>query len=656
MHILTFATVVALSLVLVSGTQLSWSHIQPSASQGVPSPRRGAALVHDAWGGNLVLFGGASGGVALNDVWRFNLGSQTWQQVNVTGSLPAGRHTFVYGLYVNTSNNDATNATSAGGDAAARPRRALIVATGQQGSAVFSDIWALDLDTATWRQLPQTGDVPEAVYGSAGGIAPSVPGGPHSSRFWLSHGFSSKRRYSTTRYYDLRAERWVLVHGSINSYNPAAPHARCIVSSTVTSDEHLVMYGGCAQNGGTGGPCPARDAWTFDGASWQQASTCPTPRTRGSMAPLTSPFGSSPELGAPSPVIANMSAGQQAMMGGGRAGGDGAPGAVLNLSAQVRLYGGRFVLLYGGYERDKQTITVSEALDDQLSVLDLDSGEWLLLRASGEVPAFRGQPAIAHEVAIGRVWVFGGQLRSGNALSNDLYELRGDPAATPLYPGGSCGSSFLYPHLHGIFMGLAWGILLQAGWFIARYFKRHDPTWFHLHRACQILGLVLSIVGLGVVMAGGVKPSNLGFSHGAIGLTALGLGLLQPLNAFFRPHKGERWRVHWEWLHLTSGRCAVVLGAANVSLGTFLVQGPYAVWITWHVMLGVFVIVVICMEVRHQRALRRRKEAGAAALTTTDADTLRDSTEAGIRGGALTGGKAPRDNPVVAPAPDKLPP
>lgn len=60
---------------------------------------------------------------------------------------------------------------------------------------------------------------------------------------------------------------------------------------------------------------------------------------------------------------------------------------------------------------------------------------------------------------------------------------------------------------------------------------------------------------------------------------------------------------------------AVVLGAANVSLGTFLIQGPYAVWITWHVMLGVFVITVVIMEVRHQRAIReseRVKMAGEA--------------------------------------------
>ncbi len=57
--------------------------------------------------------------------------------------------------------------------------------------------------------------------------------------------------------------------------------------------------------------------------------------------------------------------------------------------------------------------------------------------------------------------------------------------------------------------------------------------------------------------------------------------------------------------HALYHRVAVVLGAANVSLGTFLIQGPYAVWITWHVLLGVFVVTVVIMEVRHQRAMRQ---------------------------------------------------
>lgn len=149
----------------------------------------------------------------------------------------------------------------------------------------------------------------------------------------------------------------MLVHDNVNPYNPAAPHSRCIVSSAVTPAEDLVMYGGCAQNGGTGGPCPGRDAWVYGGGlegygkygSWKEKSTCPSPRTRGGMASLNSREDS--------------------------------------ISAQGS--GGRYVLLYGGYEEDKQTISVSHAPDDQLPVLDLRTGLWRMLRAAGDVPIFR---------------------------------------------------------------------------------------------------------------------------------------------------------------------------------------------------------------------------------------------------------------------------
>ncbi|KXZ46805.1 hypothetical protein GPECTOR_40g539 [Gonium pectorale] len=592
-----------------SAAPLTWSSLTPDASSPRPPPRRGAALVHDAATARLVLWGGAGPTDFLTDLWVFHLTNNSWVQSPQDPSLPAPepRHTFVYGLYVNASGG---GGGGGGGGQPQPPQRSLIVSTGQAAGRVLGDIWALDLDALTWRRLPDQGDVPKERYGSAGGVAPALPGGPPPARFWLSHGFSSVR-FSDTRYYDLAAERWVLTHGPINSYSPSGPHARCIVSSTVTTDERLVLYGGCAQNGGTGGPCPSRDAWVYDtpssatggGASasggWRQASTCPTPRTRGAMEPLASPGGGM--LGAP--------------------------------------YGRRYVLLYGGYERDKQTISVSTAPDDEAPVLDLETGEWRMIRAAGDVPPFRGQPASAADLESGRVFVFGGQLRRDGSFANDLYVLQGDPEDSPVSRRG-CGRSFLFPHLHGILMGLAWGVLLQAGWFIARYFKPHDPTWFHLHRACQVSGLVLSVVGLGVVLAGGVKASNLGFSHGAIGLTAMGLALTQPLNAFFRPHKGQPRRQQWEWLHLTTGRAAVLLGAANVSLGTFLVAGPSAVWIAWHALLAVFAAAVVVMEVRHQRALRRAKGAAAAGggRGGGGGSMTRGSLESGSEGGLEAAG------------------
>eukprot|EP00955_Chlamydomonas_euryale_P047959 353839-Chlamydomonas_euryale.AAC.48 len=147
----------------------------------------------------------------------------------------------------------------------------------------------------------------------------------------------------------------------------------------------------------------------------------------------------------------------------------------------------------------------------------------------------------------------------------------------PLY---MCG----YPHLHGIFMGIAWGICVPIGAGIARDARKADPLWFKLHLGLQVTGVSLSLIGFVVVFVGGASNPN--FAHGTIGI-GMGRGehpacpASQGINGAIRPHKSKRFRTQWEWLHKGSGWIAIVLGIVNVSLGCFLVVGPDAVWIAW---------------------------------------------------------------------------
>jgi hypothetical protein len=86
------------------------------------------------------------------------------------------------------------------------------------------------------------------------------------------------------------------------------------------------------------------------------------------------------------------------------------------------------------------------------------------------------------------------------------------------------------------------------------------------------------------------------------------------VNAYFRPHKGEKWRRQWEWLHKGTGRLAILLGLVNVSLGVFLVVGPKALWVSWFVLLSFLVTGAGALEVLLQLKRRRSKrEAGMAA-------------------------------------------
>lgn len=50
------------------------------------------------------------------------------------------------------------------------------------------------------------------------------------------------------------------------------PHARMWASSTMVSQDELLIHGGCLSGGMSGGPCPSHDSWLYSYTrnSWQQ--------------------------------------------------------------------------------------------------------------------------------------------------------------------------------------------------------------------------------------------------------------------------------------------------------------------------------------------------------------------------------------------------
>ena len=117
--------------------------------------------------------------------------------------------------------------------------------------------------------------------------------------------------------------------------------------------------------------------------------------------------------------------------------------------------------------------------------------------------------------------------------------------ATVLTPENlDCSSGEDQPWIaaHATCMLLGWGILLPLG-VISAHFLRHRPNglWFKIHRPMQMAGLSVAFIGWMIaifrfdVFSAGPKK-NLSFVHGTLGMVVMTLGLLQPINAFFRPH------------------------------------------------------------------------------------------------------------------------
>lgn len=140
-------------------------------------------------------------------------------------------------------------------------------------------------------------------------------------------------------------------------------------------------------------------------------------------------------------------------------------------------------------------------------------------------------------------------------------------------------NSLRVKHLaHGSMMLIGWGFLLPAGIIIARFFKhRPNGLWFKIHRACQVTGLLFATVGWIIALTSfsvfGDKGLN-NYRHGIMGMVTMIMGLLQPLNAFFRPHNPEEGetkssrRLVWEIYHKGAGWATVLLAIGTVVLGT----------------------------------------------------------------------------------------
>lgn len=130
--------------------------------------------------------------------------------------------------------------------------------------------------------------------------------------------------------------------------------------------------------------------------------------------------------------------------------------------------------------------------------------------------------------------------------------------------------------IHGSIMLLGWGLLLPSGVIIA-LLGRHRPNglWFSIHSILQPSALLLVIIAWWIALANfsALTATGLNRAHAVCGMITMCLGLLQPINALFRPHivEGERkscMRLVWEIIHKGIGYVILGLASATIVMGT----------------------------------------------------------------------------------------
>jgi len=225
----------------------SWSELTP-ASGPAPTGRTLAAAIYDPSAHAMIIFGGQDAGGRLNEVWAFDLATNTWSDLTpATGDMPAARITpaTVY----DSHNHD------------------LLTFSGQgKGGTFFNDTWAFDLTTHTWAEYLPPDPLPAIRYGVASVYDPIA------QTQVIFAGFTFQGRFDDTQRFDPAAVTWTDVSPVSGSPLERCLHAACFDSA----DRRMIMYGG--QNSGT----PLGDIWAFDlaGEAWTELTPATGPDAR----------------------------------------------------------------------------------------------------------------------------------------------------------------------------------------------------------------------------------------------------------------------------------------------------------------------------------------------------------------------------------------
>ena len=102
--------------------------------------------------------------------------------------------------------------------------------------------------------------------------------------------------------------------------------------------------------------------------------------------------------------------------------------------------------------------------------------------------SLQGSAVPSKRIGHAMVTVDDGIIMFGGGSKSDIWLLQGTAKDADMTKNGDeCNLLyFSYIHLHGIFMFIGWGVLLQLGMFFARYFRHKDPWWFKMHQALQV--------------------------------------------------------------------------------------------------------------------------------------------------------------------------
>ncbi len=262
----------------------NWFKLTPAGGEA-PAPRRNAAAVYDSLDHRMIVFGGRSAAGDHNDVWAFHFSANTWNELTpAAGLAPAPRFT-ANGIYDAAEHqmiiwsgqgvsffNDvwafdlASNTWSQFTPPVPKPNirygtaaifdpqaRDLVTFAGFTDQGRFDDTWRFDLDAALWAKLqldtyPEKRCLHTASYDAL-------------KHRMIVYGGQTNGPRGDIWAFDLNQNHWV----DLTPNN--SPAGRWFAASIYESREHrLIIFGGNLGGGQT------NDVWAFrlNEGNWEQ--------------------------------------------------------------------------------------------------------------------------------------------------------------------------------------------------------------------------------------------------------------------------------------------------------------------------------------------------------------------------------------------------
>ncbi|PXF45423.1 Cytochrome b561, DM13 and DOMON domain-containing protein [Gracilariopsis chorda] len=492
----------------------------------------------------------------------------------------------------------------------------LYVALGTtDGVQMNTDMWVMEFRNFTWKRVTVDGDIPEPRYGAIGSLERfSKPDGSLQPALIISHGYGKDGPLSNTYKCsfdekDPYKATWRKLRGHVHQYSTRKPHAMWHQASSFTANRDLVVFGGCYASERTGGLCPSNDVWLLEyqhgRTTFENDLESPTDGNESVLASETDsvkwrimPRGPAPRIGAA------MAQGLNSFEG----------------AYESRL---GIAVLYSGSQSvnrlpSSHIISAGKFDGSEIDIVSTQARTWLKERVHFTGPgrsrelALMPRQGASMDIVTNRTetddidtpneffLVFGGELENGQ-FSNDLLRISFDAYVESDVLGDS-SRYFSRPLVHGLVMFFAWGVLMNAGAFIARYLKHPNgrPKYFVAHLLLQSLGLLLGWIGIGIAIYARRTVSG-SFVHARLGIALIILASLQPFVASVgiiaqmrvnpvlvminRPEAPRmilsRATRICRFIHRLIGSAVLVMGTVNITLGLFLIVAPTVLWVHW---------------------------------------------------------------------------